>query len=178
MTTQGSSRVIGVRLPDSPALRFFTTDLDGIPAGSWVIVPIDQGEGAAQVIVTPDQMVMADLSETPPSIVGVFSGDEVERTEIPGETVSGEPPEGRLVGGVGYRDPARRGISNEDTRYRHAKQRLPRLGQRLATPKGASTVVSRQVFGETVTLRYDETGQQETLPAGDIPDSGFTQSED
>lgn len=59
-------------------------------------------------------------------------------------------------------------LSYENEQYRQAKRLLPRLGQTVLTDYGLATVVSLQILKELVTIRYDESGQQETLPAAEV----------
>lgn len=59
-------------------------------------------------------------------------------------------------------------LSYENEQYRQTRQLLPRLGQRIATGNGPATVVSLQILKELVTIRYDESGRQETLPAAEV----------
>ncbi len=68
-------------------------------------------------------------------------------------------------------------LSYENEQYKKARQILPRLGQKVATPQGDGIVVSMQILKELVTVRLDASGNDVTLPASDLPGVGAGQQQ-
>lgn len=169
MTGHPEIHLLGVRLRDSARLRYVTSNSDDIAVGTWVVVATGQGEEPAQVIVASDQMTTVDMPEAPVPVLRELDGNEIQRmTPDCDDAPHVVSEDTRQMGGVGYADPARRGISHEDQHYRQVKGRFPRLGQRLVTARGAGMVVSLDVFNEILTVRYDENGQEESLGVADF----------
>ena len=175
MTPSRIARPLGVRFQDSPRLHFFLTDIDGIMSGDWVIVPSGEAERLAQVVVAPDQLVKAGLDGTLPLTLRKLDRNEAEALEpacrpsswdAPARVDTGNPGK-RLIGGPGYFDP-RRNRSYENDRRRQSLRHFPRLGDRARLAQPTATVISMQIDEGLVTIRYDEGGREETLPAADV----------
>lgn len=169
MTGHPEIHLLGVRLRDSARLRYVTSNSDDIAVGTWVVVATGQGEEPAQVIVAPEPMAADTEPEKPAPVVRILDDAEIQQmTPACGDASLEVSKDTRQMGGVGYADPARRGISHEDQHYRQVKGRFPRLGQRLVTARGAGMVVSLDVFNEILTVRYDENGKEESLGVADF----------
>lgn len=166
MTPGLLGHVVGVRLRGSSQLRFFDTKDSDIRPGSWVLVLTESGQEPAQVVIAPQQMLSLGDEMSLETIVLTLTDSEIDRFGIPAD--DGLPERDcatRQIGGVGFHEASRDGVSRADAQYRRVKQELPRLGQRVETGQGRATVVALDVSSALVTIRYDETGEQEIRPA-------------
>jgi cell fate regulator YaaT (PSP1 superfamily) len=76
-----SSRVVGARFIDSGQTYFFDPIEHEINLGDWVVVETNRGMEAAKVIITPAQMLQANLSGTLKPIMKVLGEPEIERMQ-------------------------------------------------------------------------------------------------
>lgn len=58
--------------------------------------------------------------------------------------------------------------SHEDRNYREVKAGFPPLGQGVSVAAGDGTIVARDLVRERITIRYDHSGREETVPASEL----------
>lgn len=86
----------------------------------------------------------------------------------------GSEGEARLIGGLGRSVPSLDAdhplidSSRENERYQEIKRGMPHLGQRVRTAEGPGTVIGIKVFDRIATVRYDEPGNEVSVPVSDI----------
>lgn len=170
--------IVGLRLRNSSKVTFCNAGANQLDAGTWVIVDAGEGEEAGQVIVAPRHM---DASRLPEKLATFIRVPE-EALYFPGEartrSLSETPQGARLIGGIGFVDPARPGRSLEDERFRRRKSHMPALGRRVVIGNDRATIVSCDVSTSMVTIQYDDTDRVESLAIAALPDFDDFHEED
>ena len=158
-----SEQTVGVRLRGESRL-IYAIAADDIRAGDWVVVSGSGNERQGCVVITEDQLVLA---ETEPALARVLrkvsDADLLVDTDVLLPARSIAPEEQIGFGGPGRPPTERipnRGTSIEDDNYRTLKSRFPRLGDLVLTDGGEVMVVG--VTLRTSTLMVRSAGEVET----------------
>ncbi len=168
-----SEQTVGIRFRGEPLVTFCRARQD-IRVGDWVVVSGSGGERQGCVVITEDQLVLA---ETAPALATVLR--KVTNADLvvdpPGSCVDTDrtvdPGSQSGFGGPGHPSTERipnRGTSIEDDNYRALKSRFPALGDTVSTGDGDVLVVGVNLRTSTLTVRHPNETETRTCDVNDV----------
>lgn len=168
---QMNEQTLGVRIRGESRITFCHGD-GMIRIGDWVIIPGSEGEQDGLVVLTEDQIVLAETDAKLPLVLRRATEADLQPDVSDHQSSSLISPDDQTgFGGTGF--PVRggapaRGTSFEDEKYRELKSALPRLGDLMVCDEGEMMVVGVNLRESTLTIRRIEGAETRTISLQDV----------